>query len=115
MEIILIYGGWQLREFLYVDDLAEAAILIMQNYTKIKKTVINIGSGNEISIDDLAKKIINIIGIKVKLSYDNSKPNGIRSKIIDSSFIKSLGWQPKVNLDEGIQLTYKDLSTNFNK
>ena len=111
-----IWGdGKSLREFLYVDDLAEMTILIMQNYTKIKKTVINIGSGNEISIDDLAKKIINIIGIKVKLSYDNSKPNGIRSKIIDSSFIKSLGWQPKVNLDEGIQLTYKDLSTNFNK
>ncbi len=111
-----IWGdGKSLREFLYVEDLAEAAILIMHNYKKIKKTVINIGSGNEISIDDLAKKIINIVGIKVKLSYDKTRPNGIRSKIIDSSFVKSLGWQPKVNLDEGIQLTYKDLSTNFNK
>tara|TARA_B100001059_G_scaffold56775_1_gene51821 strand:+ start:1166 stop:2086 length:921 start_codon:yes stop_codon:yes gene_type:complete len=101
-------NGKSLREFLYVDDLAEASILIMKNQNKISLNIINIGSGMEIAIDELANKIINIVGINVKIKYDNTKPNGVRSKLIDSSIINQLGWFPKVNLDEGIELTYKD-------
>jgi len=111
----IIWGnGKSLREFLYVDDLAEASILIMNSLSKIKQNIINVGSGSEIRIDSLAKKIIDIVDAKVEILYDETKPNGVHSKRIDSSFINSLGWKPKVNLDEGIQLTYRHFVKNSN-
>jgi len=107
-EIIIWGNGKSFREFLFVDDLAEASVFIMKNQKKISFKIINIGSGIEITIDELAKKIIDKVGVNVKIKYDNTKPNGVKSKLIDSSIINQLGWFPKVSLDEGIELTYKD-------
>jgi GDP-L-fucose synthase len=111
-DFIIWGNGKSFREFLYVDDLAEASVFIMKNLNKISLNIINIGSGMEIAIDVLAKKIIDIVGINVKIKYDETKPNGVKSKLIDSSIINQLGWFPKVSLDEGIELTYKDFLSN---
>ena len=103
-EIIIWGSGEPKREFLYVDDLADACIYLMKiNYTG---EIINIGTGKDLTITDLAKKIISIVGVKVKLKYDNNYPDGTPRKVLDVSKILGLGWKPKITLEEGIRLTY---------
>tara|TARA_B110000858_G_scaffold140901_1_gene159935 strand:- start:1942 stop:2391 length:450 start_codon:yes stop_codon:yes gene_type:complete len=103
-EIIIWGSGEPKREFLYVDDLADACIHLMKiNYTG---EIINIGTGKDLTITDLAKKIISIVGVKVKLKYDNNYPDGTPRKVLDVSKILGLGWKPKITLEEGIRLTY---------
>ena len=100
-----IWGsGKPLREFLYVDDLSKAIEFLISN--EINDDLINIGSGNEISIYDLSKLIKEIIGYDGKLVFDESMPDGNPRKLIDSRKINDLGWSPKVELDEGLKLSY---------
>lgn len=99
-------SGKPMREFLYVDDLAEACILIMNS--NIKEKLINIGSSEEISIYNLAIKITDIIGYKGTFEFDSTKPDGTMRKVVDSTIINSLGWQSKTNLDKGIKEVYKN-------
>lgn len=102
-----IWGtGSPLREFLFADDLADACMLLMQEYDG--KQFVNIGCGEDISIKDLASKIKSIIGYEGELKFDTSKPDGTPRKLMDISTLKSLGWSPKVSLDEGIALAYQD-------
>jgi GDP-L-fucose synthase len=104
---ITIWGtGKPKRELLYVDDLADACIYFLNK--KTKETLINIGSGLEISIFDYAKFIIKELKIKVNIEYDLSKPDGTPRKIVDSSIAKKYGWKPKTNLAEGLKKTYFD-------
>lgn len=102
-----IWGtGNPLREFLFVDDLADAAFMLMQTYND--KQFLNIGCGEDITVKNLALLIKNIIGYTGEIKFDTSKPDGTLRKLLDVSRIKSFGWRPKINLETGIELAYKD-------
>jgi GDP-L-fucose synthase len=102
-----IWGtGNPLREFLFADDLADAAVFLMLNYNE--KSFVNIGCGEDISIKSLAETIAKTIGFKGELLFDTSKPDGTPRKLMDVSKLFSLGWKPKVNLKEGLKLAYDD-------
>ena len=93
------------EEFLYVDDLADAIEFILDLDTD--ETLINIGSGDEISINDLAINIKKIIGYHGELSYDEEKPDGNPRKLLDSSLINSLGWKSSTKLNDGLSKTFE--------
>lgn len=99
-------SGKPLREFLFVDDLAAAAFLLMQNYNE--KMFLNIGSGEDLSIKDLALLIKGIVGFEGELRFNPDKPDGTPRKLMDVSKIKSLGWNPSVSLANGIKMAYQD-------
>jgi GDP-L-fucose synthase len=92
------------REFLYIDDLADACIFLMNNYNSSE--IINIGNGLDITIKELAETIKDIIGFTGKIEWDKTKPDGTARKLLDVSKLHTLGWKHKVNLEEGIRLTY---------
>tara|TARA_A100001015_G_scaffold30928_1_gene34461 strand:+ start:12335 stop:13207 length:873 start_codon:yes stop_codon:yes gene_type:complete len=101
-----IWGsGKPLREFLYVDDLAAAIEFLIESNTNID--LLNVGSGEEISIKELAYKIKKIIGYKGDIEFDTKFPDGNPRKFLDSSKINSLGWKSKISLDHGLNLTYE--------
>jgi len=108
-EVIIWGDGSPLREFLYSDDLAEALVLMMKEYTAPQ--FLNVGYGTDISIADLARTIAEVIGFKGKLGFDTSKPNGTPKKLMDSSKLMDLGWEPRVSLKEGITMAYQDFLT----
>ena len=101
-----IWGsGKPLREFLYVDDLSFAIKKIIE--TNPKQNLINIGSGSEISIKDLASLLKEITSYKGELIFDTNKPDGNPRKLLDSEIINSLDWSPKYSLRQGLELTYE--------
>ena len=101
---VTIWGtGSPYREFLHVDDLADATVFLMQNYNGDK--IINIGTGLDLTIADLAKKIKEVVGFEGELLFDTSKPDGTPKKQLNIDRIKTLGWEPKISLDEGIHQT----------
>jgi len=99
------------RELMYVDDLANAAIYFLKK--KTKHTLINIGSGIELTIENYAKFIMQEIGIKLNIKFDKNKPNGTPRKIINSSIANSYGWRAKFSLKQGFQETYNDYIKNY--
>jgi GDP-L-fucose synthase len=102
---VTLWGtGAPLREFLHVDDLASAAIFLMQHYSS--EEIINVGSGEEISIRELASLIQDGVGFHGNIGWDRSKPDGTPRKLMDSSRLRSLGWKPGIGLREGIAGTY---------
>jgi GDP-L-fucose synthase len=104
---VMIWGtGTPLREFLFADDLADAAYLLMEQYNE--KQFVNIGSGEDISIKDLAELIKHIIGFKGNLVFDTSKPDGTLRKLMDITQLKQLGWIYTTSLENGIQQAYED-------
>ena len=105
-EVICWGTGSPFREFLYSDDLAEACVFLMENYSE--EQFINVGSGSEISIKDLAELVGRIAGFTGRIFWDTSKPDGTPRKLMDSSRLFALGWRPRVSLEEGIRLSYKD-------
>ncbi|MCC6722702.1 MAG: GDP-L-fucose synthase [Bacteroidia bacterium] len=108
-----IWGsGNPLREFLFADDLADAAVMLMKEYNGEK--FVNIGTGKDISIKELALIIKKIIGFEGELIFDKSKPDGTPRKLLDVSFLNSLGWKYKTELTVGIKIAYKDfLNKNY--
>lgn len=103
---VTIWGsGIPMREFLHVDDLADACVYLMNHYDKPEP--INAGWGKDISIKELALLIQNIVDYKGELVFDTSKPDGTLRKVLDTSKMKDLGWSPKISLREGIQKTYE--------
>ena len=101
-----IWGtGTPLREFLFVDDLALAIEFLIDK--KVENTTINVGSNEEVSIKELAILIQQLINFKGELIFDNTKPDGNPRKLLDSTYINSLGWQPKTKLEDGLKITYK--------
>ena len=107
-----IWGsGKPLREFLYVNDLADAIKFIINN--NVRDELINIGSGEEITIKDLANLICEVIGYNGSLLFDSSMPDGNPRKLLDSSIINSLGWKAKTKLKDGLEKTYKWYVENF--
>ncbi len=102
---VMIWGdGTPLREFLHVEDLARASLMLLGDYDG--SIAINIGSGQEVSIANLAALISKVIGYAGKILFDEDRPNGTPRKLLDSSKISELGWKPQVTLEEGIALTY---------
>jgi GDP-L-fucose synthase len=93
--------GKPYREFLHSDDLAEAILLCLQKYNEPE--LINIGSGQEITIEELSRKIIQVCGYTGTIEWDDSKPDGIVRKIMDSNKIRKLGWNPKISLEIGLK------------
>jgi len=103
--------GTPLREFLYTDDLADACVFLMNNYSE--EDPINVGSGSEISIKTLAETIAKTVGYEGEIKWDTSKPNGTMRKVMDVSKIKSLGWSPQVPFESGVTVSYGDFITRF--
>lgn len=109
-EIIIWGNGKSFRELIYVDDLADACIYFLKK--KTKESLINIGSGEERRILDYAKFIIKKIGIKVKIKFDKTKPNGTFRKKLDTKVANKYGWKPKISLDQGFDKVYKSFLGN---
>jgi GDP-L-fucose synthase len=111
-KAVTIWGtGSPMREFLYVDDAAEACYFLMENYEKPE--IINVGPGIDDSIAQLAATIKNITGYEGALEFDTSKPDGTMRKILDVNKINALGWHPSVVLEDGIKKTYKDFVERY--
>ena len=103
-------SGTPLREFLYVDDLADACIFLMNNYSG--NETVNVGTGKELSIRQLTELTAGIIGYKGEILWDTTKPDGTPRKLLDVSKLESLGWSYKTELEEGIRLAYEDFLSN---
>lgn len=104
-QVVLWGSGTPLREFLYADDCADAILYALKNYSD--KEIINIGSGDEISIHDLAYKISDVIGYEGEIKFDPSKPDGVKRKLLDCTKLNNLGWRSKTLLDKGLGYSYQ--------
>ena len=104
-EIVAWGSGEPRREFLHVDDLASACLFLLQNYDSPE--IINIGSGADLTIRELAELVCDVVGFRGELTWDRSRPDGTPRKLLDISKIKSLGWKPTIPLREGITRTYE--------
>jgi GDP-L-fucose synthase len=103
---VTIWGdGTPLREFLYVEDLARAIMVLLES--KSLPALLNVGSSSEISISDLSKILVDTVQFKGDISFDTDRPNGTPRKLLDSSLIRAFGWNPRVNLEDGIRFTYE--------
>lgn len=109
-EVTCWGDGSPLREFLYVDDLANLCVFLMNNYSG--NEIINAGTGKELSIKELANLIANIVGYNGEIKWDTSKPNGTPRKLLDISKSKQLGWKYTTEIEDGIKLAYEDFLSN---
>src|SRR5258706_6579587 len=101
LATVEIWGtGSPLREFLHVDDVADACFFLMKNYSALE--FVNVGSGHEITIKDLALLIKKITGYTGELKFDTTKPNGTPRKLMDNSKLSAMGWSPKITLEQGL-------------
>ncbi len=113
IKMVELWGdGTPRREFLHVDDLAEALILLMNDYES--PIHINIGAGQDVPIKFLAKMIADIVGYNGEIFWNMEYPNGTPQKLLDSSRIREFGWEPKITLDRGVQDTYQWFLDNYN-
>ncbi len=106
LEKVELWGdGSPLREFLHVDDLAEASLFLMENYNE--RLFVNVGTGEDLSIRDLSQMIQRIVGFEGKVEWNTDKPNGTPRKLMDVSRIESFGWKHRIQLEEGIKSVYE--------
>lgn len=111
LEEVVCWGtGTPLREFLYVDDLADACVFLMNHYSG--NETVNVGTGKELTIKELAELTAKIIGYEGRIKWDISKPDGTPRKLLDVSKLNKFGWKYKVDLEEGIRLAYDDFLNN---
>lgn len=110
-EVVCWGDGSALREFLHVDDLAAACVTCMLQYED--PSIINVGSGEELSIAELADLVSLVVGYQGEIVWDTSKPNGTPRKVLDIAKISALGWEPRIGLVEGIKKTYADYVKNL--
>jgi GDP-L-fucose synthase len=104
-ELSIWGSGKALREFMHVDDCADALAFLMQTYSDAR--LINVGTGQELSIGELARKVCGAVGYSGRLVFDSSKPDGMPRKLLDSSRILAMGWRPQIALDDGLAQTYR--------
>jgi GDP-L-fucose synthase len=116
-QIVLWGTGTPRREFLYSDDLAEACLFLMnldgQAFDSLvtsetEPPLINVGSGQDLTIRELAQLVATVVGYDGELRFDPSKPDGTPRKLLDTSRLSSLGWRPTVSLSEGLEMAYRD-------
>lgn len=105
-EVVIWGTGRPTRDFLFADDLADAAIFLAQDYSG--DDTFNIGTGKDYTIKELAAIIKNVVGYKGQVVYDSSKPDGVLTKLQDLTKLTSLGWRYHVELEDGIKMTYED-------
>lgn len=111
LDKVIIWGtGKPLREFLYVDDLADACVYLMNTYSG--NETVNLGTGKELTIKELAELVKKVIGFKGEITFDPSKPDGTPRKLLDISKLEKLGWHYKTELEEGIKSAYDDFIHN---
>jgi len=103
-------SGAPMREFLYADDLAEACMFLMENYSDPE--LVNIGTGEDVTIKALAETVKNIVGFTGEIRWDVTKPDGTPRKLMDVSKLHQLGWKHQIELADGIQLAYQDFLAN---
>jgi len=109
--VVKLWGdGSARREFLHVDDLAAALLICMERYDSDE--IINIGTGEDVTIKELAEMIVEVTGYKNDYEWDTSKPNGTPRKVLNVDKVKSLGWEPKISLREGLESTYEWMKNN---
>ena len=120
-EVVVWGSGTPKREFLHVDDMAAASVFVMglskeeyQNQTTPSQSHINVGSGRDLSIRELAEMITQVVGFEGQIKFDSSKPDGSPRKLINANLLKSLGWKQKVDLGEGLEQTYRWFLENQN-
>ena len=112
--LVTLWGtGSPKREFLHVDDLADAALFLMNNYDE--NEIINVGVGKEISIKELADMIADIVGFRGKICYDSSKPDGMKLKRLDTTRLSSLGWKYRIPLRKGVEDVYNWYTSSLAK
>lgn len=104
-EVVCWGSGSARREFIFVEDLADALIFLMKNYND--NDIINVGVGRDISIKELVAHIVDVVEYKGEISWDLSKPEGMKQRLLDTTKLKNLGWEPKTSLDEGLRLAYE--------
>jgi len=104
-ELVVWGSGTPLREFMYVDDVADALVFLMENYSGEEH--VNIGVGYDVTIRELAEIITRVTGLKARLRFDPSKPDGTPRKLMDSARLLAMGWKPKITLEEGLRKTYE--------
>jgi GDP-L-fucose synthase len=103
---VVVWGtGAPRREFLHVDDLADAAVFLMENYDSGE--IVNVGTGQDLTIAELAETIARVAGFNGRLRFDPSKPDGTPRKLLDVSRLYALGWKARIPLEEGIRGTYR--------
>ena len=105
-EVVIWGDGTPLREFTYADDFADACIFLMEHYSDT--IPVHVGANYEYKISDLSTIIADIIGYRGNIKFDNSYPNGMMRKVLDSSLILSMGWKPKTSFENGLKIMYKD-------
>ena len=110
-EVTLWGTGTVRREFLHVDDLADACVFLMQNYDQPE--IINVGTGEDVTIRELAELIAEITGFRGRIVQDTSKPDGTPRKLLDVSRLNALGWRARINLREGLEQTYRWFTTHI--
>ena len=121
-EVVTVWGsGNPKREFLHVDDMAAACLHVMglsrkvyEQHTQPMLSHINVGCGSDVSIADLAARIAGIVGYRGHIAFDASKPDGTPRRLMDSSRLRALGWQPRIELAQGLQRTYEDFLAKLN-
>lgn len=120
-EVVVWGSGTPKREFLHVDDMAAASVFVMglpkeeyQDHTRPSQSHINVGSGSDVSIRELAEMIIQVVGFEGQIEFDTSKPDGSPRKLMNANLLKSLGWKQKVDLGEGLEQTYRWFLENQN-
>lgn len=114
LDKVVVWGtGSPLREFLHVDDLADAVVFLLENYSDLDH--VNVGSGKEVSIKELAELVKEVVGFKGELIWDSTKPDGTPRKLMDTSKLVGLGWTPKISLRDGLVDTYKWYLENYGK
>eukprot|EP00245_Coleochaete_scutata_P010117 TRINITY_DN3493_c0_g2_i1.p1 TRINITY_DN3493_c0_g2~~TRINITY_DN3493_c0_g2_i1.p1 ORF type:complete len:313 (-),score=64.69 TRINITY_DN3493_c0_g2_i1:363-1301(-) len=111
-EVVCWGSGSPLREFLHVDDLADASFFLMENYSDMPH--INMGSGKEVTIKELAELVKEVVGFEGELVWDSTKPDGTPRKLMDNSKLAGIGWEAKIPLKEGLEETYKWYVENYN-
>ena len=109
-EVVCWGDGTPMREFLYVDDLADLCVFLMNNYSD--NETVNAGTGKEVSIKELTSLVAKVVGYEGEIKWDTSKPNGTPRKLLDVSKSRALGWRYKTELEDGIRLAYEDFLTN---
>ncbi len=111
-ELVVWGSGKPMREFLYVDDMADACVFLME--TGVENGLFNIGTGVDVTIRELAKTVMEVVGFDGTIVFDQSKPDGTPRKLLNVDRMKELGWQANVSLREGIALAYADFLTRIN-
>ena len=120
-EVVVWGSGRPRREFVYIEDMSEAIIHIMNldlikymEHTEDMVSHINIGFGSDVTIEELAKQLVKIVGYEGRMVFDLTKPDGVFRKLMDSTLIESLGWKASTSLEDGLTLTYSDYLKNKN-